>query len=193
MDIIFKCPGCGQELEVDAAGAGSEIQCPACNSSILIPAPSEETKVGEVRQMPPEAEPGALPTEAAPEASAAPPAEGEKGDSGMNPSSASAAAKEDKHFAVPTREGPVEVLIKKANKPLEVAAKESDRRIRIRTIRHVECHELGRDRFDEIVSEFLQKIGQKDVIAIHPIGYTHLDPATQKLLEDYGVIVVFNG
>lgn len=193
MDIIFKCPNCGQELEVDAAGAGSEIQCPACNSNILIPPPSDENKVGETMQMPPETEPGALPTEGAPAASAETPAGGEKGDSGMNPSNASAAAKEDKHFAVPTREGPAEVLIKKASKPLEVAARESDRRIRLRTIRHVDCHELGKDRFDEAVSEFLQKIGQKDVIAIHPISYTHLDPATQKLLVDYGVIVVFNG
>ncbi len=39
MDIMFKCPHCDQELEVDASGAGSEIECPACSNSITVPAP----------------------------------------------------------------------------------------------------------------------------------------------------------
>jgi DNA-directed RNA polymerase subunit RPC12/RpoP len=39
MDIIFKCPNCEQELEVDSSGAGSEIECPACSKTILVPAP----------------------------------------------------------------------------------------------------------------------------------------------------------
>jgi ribosomal protein S27E len=39
MDITFKCPNCEQELAVDASGAGSEIECPACSKSIVVPAP----------------------------------------------------------------------------------------------------------------------------------------------------------
>jgi DNA-directed RNA polymerase subunit RPC12/RpoP len=39
MDITFKCPYCDQELEVDAGGTGSEIECPACSKSIVVPAP----------------------------------------------------------------------------------------------------------------------------------------------------------
>ena len=37
MDINFKCRHCEQDLSVDAAGAGSEIQCPACGETIMIP------------------------------------------------------------------------------------------------------------------------------------------------------------
>jgi len=37
MDITFKCPNCEQELEVDASGAGSDIECPACSKTITVP------------------------------------------------------------------------------------------------------------------------------------------------------------
>ena len=39
MDITFKCPNCEQELEVDASGAGSDIECPACSKTITVPVP----------------------------------------------------------------------------------------------------------------------------------------------------------
>jgi len=39
MDISFKCPACEQALEVDASGAGSNIECPNCGSSIMVPSP----------------------------------------------------------------------------------------------------------------------------------------------------------
>jgi DNA-directed RNA polymerase subunit RPC12/RpoP len=161
MDMTFKCSACEQELEVDSAGAGSEIECPACGELIVIPPP------------PPE-----LLTEVA---------------ASLNPIASSAAAKEEKHFKVPAHSGPAEVLIKKAQKPLEVAAKESDRKYRIRTIRRAECLELGRDKYDDVVSDLLQKIGETNVISILPISYTHLDPVTQKLVQDYGVTIVFKG
>ena len=40
MDLIFNCPKCGQELEVDATGAGQEIECPSCEAQIQIPDPN---------------------------------------------------------------------------------------------------------------------------------------------------------
>jgi DNA-directed RNA polymerase subunit RPC12/RpoP len=40
MDIVFNCPECRQELEVDESGAGSEIECPECGANITIPEPS---------------------------------------------------------------------------------------------------------------------------------------------------------
>ena len=36
-DIFFKCQACGQDLVVDAAGAGLEVNCPECNAAIVIP------------------------------------------------------------------------------------------------------------------------------------------------------------
>ena len=160
MDMTFKCPTCEQELEVDASGAGSEIECPACGERIVIPEPPAELQAQEAV---------------------------------LNPIATSAAAKEEKHFAVPTHAGPVEVLIKKANKPLEVAAKESDRKMRVKTIRHSECVEAGKNKFDEIVSDLIQQIGEQHIVAMHPVSYTQLDPGTQKLMNDYGLIIVFRG
>jgi DNA-directed RNA polymerase subunit RPC12/RpoP len=42
MDLIFTCPNCRQELEADAAGAGTEIQCPECGFSLTIPEPTPQ-------------------------------------------------------------------------------------------------------------------------------------------------------
>jgi DNA-directed RNA polymerase subunit RPC12/RpoP len=40
MDLVFTCPNCRQELEVDSSGAGTEIDCPECGSPITIPEPT---------------------------------------------------------------------------------------------------------------------------------------------------------
>jgi DNA-directed RNA polymerase subunit RPC12/RpoP len=42
MDIIFTCPNCRQELESDARGVGTEIQCPECGFSLTIPEASPQ-------------------------------------------------------------------------------------------------------------------------------------------------------
>jgi hypothetical protein len=42
MDITFKCPNCEQELAVDASGAGTDIECPACSKTITVPMPDPE-------------------------------------------------------------------------------------------------------------------------------------------------------
>ena len=39
MDVIFNCPKCEQELAVDSTGAGTEIDCPSCGETIVIPTP----------------------------------------------------------------------------------------------------------------------------------------------------------
>src|SRR4051812_5646550 len=97
MDVIFNCSHCDQELSVEAAGAGTEIDCPACGEKILIPQPRPETHP-------------------------APPVAG------------SAAAKEEKHFAVPVHAKPTESLISKPLPTLEVAAKEGIK-LRVKSIR----------------------------------------------------------
>jgi hypothetical protein len=93
---------------------------------------------------------------------------------------------------VPLREGPGEILIQKPKPPLEVAAK-GDKKIRIKTIRHTDCIEVGHDRFDEMVTQFLQKVGEDNIISITPLTYTHLDIGTQRLLTDYAVMIVYRG
>ncbi len=172
MDIIFNCPKCEQELEVDSSGSGSEIDCPSCGETILIPQPGTQgTRTMDTT--------GHIPASA--------------GAAVVNPIATSAAAKVEMHLKVPVHARPSESLIAKPLVPLEVAARESDKKIRIKTIRHTDCVEVGHDRFDEIVSQFLVKVGETNIININSINYTFLDIGTQKLMTEYGVLVVYKG
>ncbi len=157
MDIDFKCRHCEQELSVDAAGAGSEIQCPACGGSIIIPAP--------------------------PAAAGAAPA---------NPISTSAAAKEAKHFVVPQREKAQtpESLIAKPLKSLETAAHDGIH-LRVKCIRHFDCVEVGKDRFDETVTEFINKIGEANIVKIETFNVSHRDLETREWVMDYGIFILY--
>jgi len=75
----------------------------------------------------------------------------------VNPIASSAAAKVEMHLRVPVHTAPTESLITKPLVPLEVAAKETDKKIRVKTIRHTDCIEVGHDKFDEVVSNFLSR------------------------------------
>jgi len=158
MDIIFNCEHCGQELSVDADGAGTEIECPSCGEQIVIPDKEPEVP---------------------------PPEE-------LNPIMKSAAAKMEVHYKVPVHEGPSEPLI---NKPLPTLEKSSKEGVSlcVKTIRHIDCMEVGHDRFDEKVTEFLEKVGEENIVNITPITYTYYDIGTQKLLTDFGVLIVYRG
>ncbi len=167
MDITFNCPNCNQELEVDAAGAGSTIECPSCKEEITIPAP----------KTPP------------PAAAPAPKKTGEP----SSAMSSSAAAKVEMHLKVPVHAQPTESLIEKPQPPLGAAAKNTEKGIKTKTIRRTECIEVGHDKFDEVVTNFLVKIGEPNLISISPITYTHVDIGTQKILTEYGVLIVYRG
>lgn len=36
-DIQFKCPHCGKDLQIDAAGAGMQVSCPGCGGTLAVP------------------------------------------------------------------------------------------------------------------------------------------------------------
>ena len=110
----------------------------------------------------------------------------------VNPISSSAAAKVEMHLRVPVHKTPTESLIEKPLLPLEVS-KDADKKIRTKTIRHTDCIEVGHDKFDEIVSNVLGKIGEANIISLNPITYTHIDIGSQKLLTDFGVLIVYKG
>jgi ribosomal protein S27E len=172
MDVIFNCPHCDQELAIDSSGSGSEIQCPTCQQTIVIPAPGAAgTRKGQSSD--------SLPTagEVQP----------------VNAIASSAAAKVEMHLKVPVHSTPSERLIEKAAKPLEVAAKESDRVLKVKTIRRVDCVEVGHDHFDETVAKFIQKVGEASIIQWIPVNYSYLDIGTQKQLNDFGVMIVYRG
>ena len=167
MDIIFNCPKCEQELAVDKSGAGSEITCPSCSEKIVIP------------QSPSPASSGTVPVRATSQPHSA--------------MASSAAAKVEMHLKVPDHSQPSASLIGKPSVPMEVAAKESDRKMKVKTIRHTDCIEVGHDKFDEMVTAFLQRVGETHVVSLTPLTYTHLDIGSQKLMTDYAVLVVYRG
>jgi DNA-directed RNA polymerase subunit RPC12/RpoP len=110
----------------------------------------------------------------------------------VNAMAASAAAKEEKHFSVPVHEKRAESLITKPLPPLEVAAKEAIQ-LHVKTIRHSDCIEVGHDRFDEIVTKFLGKIGEAHLVSITALTYTHQELASRAWITDYGVMIVYKG
>jgi DNA-directed RNA polymerase subunit RPC12/RpoP len=171
MDVIFNCPKCEQELAVDSSGAGSKIDCPSCGEPITIPEPK-----------PTAFRPGGLDGAGAPRMEPHP----------INPIASSAAAKIEKHLRVPVHKT-TESLIEKPLVPLEVAAKESDRKMKVKTIKHTDCIEVGHDKFDEVISSFLVKVGEANIISLNPLTYTHLDIGSQKLMTDYAIMIVYRG
>ena len=63
--------------------------------------------------------------------------------------------------------------------------------MRVRTIRHSDCKEVGHDNFDADVSAVLNKIGDDNIVSITPINYSYVEMGTQKLLNDFGVMIVY--
>jgi hypothetical protein len=91
---------------------------------------------------------------------------------------------------VPVHDKPTEVLIEKPLPPLEVAAKEGIK-LRVKTFRRSDCVEVGKDHFDEIVTAFLNKVGEANVVTITPITYTHQDLASREWITEFGVLIVY--
>jgi hypothetical protein len=167
MDIIFNCPNCDQELAVDQSGAGSQIECPSCGENLTIPSTGKVT----TGSLPPVTPPPFL----------------------ASPIAASAAAKVPLHLKVPVRDTPGESLIDKPKPPLEAVQKGAGKRLRIHTIRRASCIESGHDKFDEIVSAFLQEVTETNLISIQPISYEMFDVGVQKIMTDYGLVILYRG
>src|ERR1043166_9269567 len=110
----------------------------------------------------------------------------------VNPISTSAAAKEEKHFAVPVHSTPTETLIGKPLTPLDVAAKEGVT-LRVNSIRRSDCVEVGKDHCDEVVTRFLEEVGGPNLVKLETFNYTHQGLATREWVTDYGVFVVYRG
>ncbi len=158
MDIVFKCPNCKQELEVDAAATGQEITCPACSKTLSIPAADASNTKAE--------NPVTTP---------------------VNP------GREHRHLSVPVSDAPVATLIKKALAPLDSIAKDGVRELKIKTIRHGDCREVGHDNFDKVATDVLQKIGQDNIVSINTINYSFIEIGTSKMLTDFGILIVYKG
>ena len=179
MDITFNCPKCDQELVVDDSYAGEQIECPECSSQIIVPSESN-ISTNENTQPAESAAPA--------DGSAAPAAGGV-----INAMASSAAAREKKTFTVPVHDGPVkqEKLIQKPQTPLNAAAKKWQKGVAVRTIRRIDCMEVGKDHFDEKVTEFINTVGYERILNIQSIAYTVQDLATKALMTDFGVLITY--
>jgi DNA-directed RNA polymerase subunit RPC12/RpoP len=49
MDINFQCDKCGQNLEVDEAGAGMTVDCPKCSKPVYVPSKPKEDEPAKTR------------------------------------------------------------------------------------------------------------------------------------------------
>ena len=157
MDIVFKCPHCGTDLEVEAEAAGQQIDCPSCAKSIAIPLAGEATAARAVAPVAP-SEP-----------------------------------KTERKMSVPFSDKAGEPLIQKPAKSLEVAARDSKPGLRVKTIRHSDCKEVGKDLFDEKVSAVLSELGDTNIVSMTPINYSYVDSGSQKLVTDFGNMIVYRG
>jgi ribosomal protein S27E len=111
----------------------------------------------------------------------------------VNPISSSAASKIERHFSVPVHDAPAEILISKPVVTQEAVVAEGPKKLKIRVIRHMDCIEVGHDRYEEMVGTFLNKVGEENIISITPVNYTHIDIATQKVLTDYAIQIIYRG
>ena len=171
MDIVFNCPHCSLEIEVDQEASGQEFDCPTCQKTLTVPDAQVPTA------QPVDAQPVVPPSPMAAQTSPAPPS--------------SVPSLGEKRMVVPVSPKSVESLIQKPNKSLDLAAKESKPGMRVKTIRHSDCKEVGKDRFDDIVSDFLNAVGEENIISITPINYSYVEMGTQKLVTDFGMAIVY--
>lgn len=168
MDIIFNCPFCDQELAADSMDTGTDIECPSCGKTIKIPPSDQE----DVRTSPTQdAPPPSVPLPVVPPSQ--PP-------------------RIEKEFVVPQRAAGSgsESLIEKPKPPLE-SAKNPGGALRVKTIKHGDCIEVGKDKFDEVISEFLGRIGQANIVSITPVTYTHADASGSRMITDFAVMVIY--
>jgi hypothetical protein len=51
--------------------------------------------------------------------------------------------------------------------------------------------EVGKDHFDEVVTNFINKIGEQHIVKIETFNYAHRDLETRDWVTDYGVFILY--
>ncbi len=169
MDVSFNCPKCGLHISADAEAVGELINCPECDVEFRIPP-------GRPRQRP-------VPVDVKKTTGPAPSVVSAKGKTGP-------AGRVGSHrgLTVPHHTGPQESLLKKSDPAGKL--KPDPPKIRVRCIKRSTCVEVGQDRFDEVVTEFLNQVGQANIIHMSTITYGTVD-ASGHMLPDYGIMVIY--
>ena len=173
MDLVFCCPNCRQELEADAAGAGTQIECPQCGYGIIIPDPTPQN----IR---------ATPASAlnVPAGAASTPAAGSAGGAANSPS-------KERKFTLPVSDKKVKIDISRQAPSLEMEAKAVGKKAHLKCFKNADYAAKGPAAFEQAVSEFLQSLGEHCLISAHPIQYSFVDAATKQVLTDFGVLICY--
>ncbi len=196
MDVTWYCPQCRQELSADEGDAGQEIQCPTCGEAQVIPQPKrQDFRLPVPAHVQSPSKPPSLSFDPVPQAHQAPAAPAPAAEGAAPASEAvTMAPPEPKHehksYTVPQHEGPAEKLVKK--KAAAEADGPKEKRLRIRAIKRHMCEEVGHDRFEEVVGDFLKKVGEENIVSITPTSYGMVNTIGQSL-NDYGVLIVYRG
>ena len=101
------------------------------------------------------------------------------------------AESEPKKLAVAVHEGGEELLKKSSSHKEKKKEISGDGKICVKTIKRGDCIELGQDKFDEEVNDFIGKFSREQIISVHSLNYSHFDPTTQKYLPDYAALIVY--
>lgn len=166
MDLVFACPNCRQELEADATGAGTEIECPQCGFGITIPDPTPQN----IRATPASAVLAAA-TAAAAGTPGAPPKE--------------------RKLIIPVSDKKAKIDISRPAPSLEMEAKAVGKKPMFKCFKHVDFAAHGTPAFEKAVSEFLQSLGENCLISAHPIHYSYIDAGTRQAMTDFGVMICY--
>ena len=176
MDTVFNCPKCNLQISADESAVGVEIECPSCNAPQVIPPPKAPEPAADAPPPPPPAP--------APEAAATPPPP--PPEATPPPAPAPEPKKEHKGIVLPQHApGSAPPIITK--KGVSEGPK-----ARVKVFLHAACVVDGKNQFEEMVAEFLQKRPPEAAPVIHPISCGHVNENGQ-VVPDFGVMIFYKG
>ncbi|MBG89321.1 MAG: hypothetical protein CMO80_20830 [Verrucomicrobiales bacterium] len=192
MNIVFNCPHCNVQMTVDEAGVGETVPCPTCNNEFQIPQgrPEEEVKTEKAAD-----EAAAAP--AAPAAPAQKPLNPTPPQPGVKPAGDAAPAektkepekKKDAKPKIPSGKDLAALL------PNQKKAGHDDHEkgpgMRVKSIQHHLCIDMGKDLFDATVAKFIKTVPKEDIVSITPLSYSYKDSGGD-IISDYGVMIVYH-
>lgn len=165
MNVVINCPHCNQEMIIDEAGVGETVDCPACSKEFVIPEGRPEAEVQKER--------------AAAQAQAAPKEEPKKEE-----------PKKDEKKPMPSKEELAALLpgAQRAKGAGEVPADAAG--IKVKTIQHHLCIDMGKDLFDAQVAKVLNTIPREDIVSVSPLSYSYRNSGGD-IIADYGVMIIY--
>lgn len=165
MNVVINCPHCNQEMIIDEAGVGETVDCPACSKEFVIPEGRPEEEVRKERE------------------AAAPAPEAKKEEPKKE------APKKEEKKPMPSKEE-LAALLPGAQRGKSGAEAADAPGIKVKSIQHHLCIDMGKDTFDAQVAKVLGSIPREDIISVNPLSYSYKDSGGD-IIADFGVMVIY--